>query len=73
MDRINLPLMNPSIETLTTCPVCKNDQTHFVLRIKDHSVSGEFFDVFECGQCSLRFTKDAPPDEKMGAYYQSED
>jgi len=64
--------MSPSPETLLTCPVCNSNQTFFSLKIKDHSVSGEFFDVFECPQCSLRFTKDAPSDDKIGRYYQSE-
>jgi SAM-dependent methyltransferase len=55
------------------CPVCHSDQTHFALRVKDHSVSGEFFDVLQCERCSLRFTKDPPEGEKMSRYYQSED
>ncbi len=65
--------MNPAHEPLLICPVCKSDQTHFALKVKDHSVSGEIFDVFECSQCSLRFTKNAPSEENIGAYYQSED
>jgi SAM-dependent methyltransferase len=32
-----------------------------------------FFDVFECPRCSLRFTMDPPPEEKIGHYYESED
>ncbi len=55
------------------CPVCKSDHTYFALKVKDHSVSGEIFDIFECTQCSLRITKNAPSEEYMSAYYQSED
>ena len=55
------------------CPVCKSNQTHFALKVKDHSISGEYFDIFECKRCSLRFTKDSPPEDKIGLYYQSED
>jgi 2-polyprenyl-3-methyl-5-hydroxy-6-metoxy-1,4-benzoquinol methylase len=66
-------LTNPAHEPLLICPVCKSEETHFVLKVKDHSVSGEIFDVFECAQCSLRFTKDGPSEENIGAYYQSED
>jgi 2-polyprenyl-3-methyl-5-hydroxy-6-metoxy-1,4-benzoquinol methylase len=55
------------------CPVCQNTQTHFALRVKDHSVSQEFFDIYECPRCGFRFTKNPPAGEKMGRYYQSED
>jgi 2-polyprenyl-3-methyl-5-hydroxy-6-metoxy-1,4-benzoquinol methylase len=65
--------MNPATESNTHCPVCNSDQTHFVLKVKDHSVSGEFFDIFQCSRCSFRFTINIPPDDKIGAYYQSED
>jgi SAM-dependent methyltransferase len=65
--------MNPEPESVHHCPVCNCDKTHFALKVKDHSVSGEIFEVFECPQCSLRFTKDAPPGEKIGIYYESED
>jgi 2-polyprenyl-3-methyl-5-hydroxy-6-metoxy-1,4-benzoquinol methylase len=54
------------------CPVCQSDQTHFALKIKDFSVSGEFFEVLECSRCSLRFTKNTPSADQMGRYYQSE-
>ena len=43
------------------------------MRVKDHSVSGEFFEIFECPRCNLRFTKDPPSGGKMGVYYESED
>jgi SAM-dependent methyltransferase len=56
-----------------TCPVCNSDKTRFALKVQDHSVSREFFDVFECPRCGLRFTKNPPPGEKMGIYYESED
>ena len=65
--------MNPPSESIVICPVCNSDQTHFALKVKDHSVSGDYFIVYECPQCSLRFTKDAPPGEKIGVYYESED
>jgi len=65
--------MNPSPENKCCCPVCNSDQTRFVLRVKDHSVSAEYFEVYECARCRLRFTKDAPASEKIGVYYESED
>jgi SAM-dependent methyltransferase len=65
--------MNSFPESIVSCPVCNSEQTRFALKVKDHSVSGEYFDVFECPRCSLRFTKDAPASEKIGVYYESED
>jgi 2-polyprenyl-3-methyl-5-hydroxy-6-metoxy-1,4-benzoquinol methylase len=66
-------LMNPALEPPLICPVCNSDKTHFTLKVKDHSVSGDFFDVLECSQCSLRFTWNAPSEENIDVYYQSED
>jgi 2-polyprenyl-3-methyl-5-hydroxy-6-metoxy-1,4-benzoquinol methylase len=66
-------LINRSAESMVICPVCNNEETRFALKVKDHSVSAEFFDVFECSRCNLRFTKDPPPGENIGTYYESED
>jgi SAM-dependent methyltransferase len=65
--------MNPSGESIDHCPVCNNSHTYFALKVKDHSVSGEYFDVYECSRCSLRFTHHAPPGDRIGIYYESED
>jgi 2-polyprenyl-3-methyl-5-hydroxy-6-metoxy-1,4-benzoquinol methylase len=65
--------MNPSFEAQLICPVCNSNQTYFSLKVKDHSVSGEYFEIFECRRCSLRITKDPPTEDKIGRYYQSED
>ncbi len=54
------------------CPVCKSEQVHFALKAKDHTVSGEYFEIWECNHCSLRFTRNPPPPESIGRYYQSE-
>jgi SAM-dependent methyltransferase len=64
--------MNPIGELIVSCPVCNNKSPFFALKVKDHSVTGEFFDIFECPQCSLRFTRQPPQGEKMGVYYESE-
>jgi SAM-dependent methyltransferase len=40
--------------------------------VKDHSVSGETFQIAECGSCSLRFTQDVPGIEAISPYYKSE-
>lgn len=57
----------------THCPVCQSTAIHFALRVKDHTVSGESFDIFSCEDCSLRFTQDAPNQAEIGTYYKAED
>ena len=41
--------------------------------VKDHSVSGETFPVWECAACTLRFTQDIPAPSSIGRYYHSDD
>ena len=55
------------------CPVCNSSQINPLVTLKDHSVSGESFVVWQCSQCSLRFTQDVPDAESIGPYYKSED
>lgn len=57
----------------THCPVCHSPQIDPLVTIKDHSVSGESFVVWQCRQCSLRFTQDVPDAESIAPYYKSED
>lgn len=55
------------------CPVCESTAIHKVLSAKDHTVSGHLFEIWQCAQCSLRFTQDIPDKDEIGKYYQSED
>jgi 2-polyprenyl-3-methyl-5-hydroxy-6-metoxy-1,4-benzoquinol methylase len=55
------------------CPVCNSTEVKKELKVKDHSVSGEEFEVWECHSCSLRFTQDIPDEQAIGLYYQSAD
>lgn len=55
-----------------SCPNCGSSAISFVLTAKDFTVSGESFDIWECKNCTLRFTQDIPGSEEMGKYYQSE-
>ena len=55
------------------CPVCNAPDIYPVLKAKDHTVSSEEFDVWECSECRLRFTQDVPDEDAIGPYYQSED
>ncbi len=56
----------------TSCPVCNSSRISRRFEVKDHSVSGEIFEVWECADCTLRFTQDIPPSSEIGRYYQSD-
>lgn len=57
----------------THCPVCNSHDINPLLTVKDHSVSKEEFVVWQCGNCTLRFTQDVPDEDSIGPYYQSQD
>lgn len=57
----------------THCPVCSSTAINPLLNVRDHSVSKEEFTVWQCADCSLRFTQDVPDQEMIGPYYQSQD
>jgi 2-polyprenyl-3-methyl-5-hydroxy-6-metoxy-1,4-benzoquinol methylase len=65
--------MNPVPASTVNCPVCNSSKSRFVLQVKDHSVSGEYFNIFECAVCGLRFTYPVPPVDQIGKYYKSDD
>lgn len=54
------------------CPICSDDRIYRELSVKDYTVSLERFDVWECKNCSLRFTQNVPVAQEIGRYYQSE-
>ena len=62
-----------SIVHYTHCPACGSSGIHPVLAAKDNAVSGKLFPIWECADCSLRFTQDAPAANVIGQYYKSED
>lgn len=57
----------------TSCPVCGSPALQSVMSVRDHSVSGETFQVLHCVACTARFTQDIPALSAIGPYYQSED
>jgi 2-polyprenyl-3-methyl-5-hydroxy-6-metoxy-1,4-benzoquinol methylase len=56
----------------TSCPNCGDTNISKVLAAKDHTVSKEEFEIWECKNCTLRFTQNIPDQENIGRYYQSE-
>jgi SAM-dependent methyltransferase len=59
--------------TYQFCPVCNSSGIQQVLTAKDHTVSFESFSIWQCANCSLRFTQNIPSPEEIGRYYQSEE
>lgn len=57
----------------TTCPVCNSTELEPALHAVDHTVSHETFAIWQCRQCTLRFTQDVADAASIGAYYRSED
>lgn len=54
------------------CPCCDSQSISKVLQCKDHTVSKETFDVWECAACKIRFTQNVPESDFIGTYYQSD-
>jgi 2-polyprenyl-3-methyl-5-hydroxy-6-metoxy-1,4-benzoquinol methylase len=58
--------------TYTSCPACGNASISKALVCRDYTVSHQEFEVWECSNCSLRFTQYVPTADAIGPYYQSE-
>lgn len=56
----------------TSCPCCNSNSIKEVLVAKDYTVTKENFGVWECGNCTLRFTQDIPDVESIAPYYKAE-
>ena len=55
-----------------SCPNCGAKNIFHALDAKDYTVSGEQFEIWECKNCTQRFTQNIPGAERIGRYYQSE-
>jgi len=58
--------------TYSSCPICKSAGIQKKLAAEDYTVSHQNFEIWECGNCSLRFTQHIPSGDAIGAYYQSD-
>ncbi|MEO6837579.1 MAG: class I SAM-dependent methyltransferase, partial [Ginsengibacter sp.] len=54
-------------------PNCGSKNISVVLSAKDYTVSGDKFEIWECKDCTQRFTQNIPEKENIGAYYESQD
>ena len=60
-----------SIITYQQCPCCGS--THITPQLKaiDYTVSKDFFEIWHCNNCTLRFTQYVPDAENISPFYQS--
>jgi 2-polyprenyl-3-methyl-5-hydroxy-6-metoxy-1,4-benzoquinol methylase len=55
----------------TSCPCCNSEKINEVLIAKDYTVSKEDFSIWECVNCTVRFTQNIPDAASIAPYYQS--
>jgi 2-polyprenyl-3-methyl-5-hydroxy-6-metoxy-1,4-benzoquinol methylase len=55
------------------CPGCGSGNIVKALQAKDFTLSGEVFEIWQCDDCTLRFTQNIPDQNRIGKYYQSHD
>jgi SAM-dependent methyltransferase len=55
-----------------SCPCCGQKDIAPALAAEDYTVSHRRFEIWECKNCTLRFTQNVPDPAEIGAYYQSE-
>ena len=65
--------MEAHIISYSICPACGATAITKVMSAVDYLVSGKAFDIYECGECSLRFTQDGPDAQSVDQYYKSSD
>jgi 2-polyprenyl-3-methyl-5-hydroxy-6-metoxy-1,4-benzoquinol methylase len=58
---------------LAHCPLCNAENHKFFLKVKDHMITKENFNIFECSSCGFHFTNPRPSLSNIGHYYKSED
>lgn len=58
-------------EILTSCPACNAPEINFSTNVPDYYFSKEVFEVWECKNCTLKFTQNRPDPNAIGKYYDS--
>lgn len=61
------------MEKIDKCIVCGNQKSENFLEVKDYFLSNEVFTIVNCPVCGLKFVNPRPEEEKLGAYYKSDD
>lgn len=60
-----------SIIHFNECPICRSPEIQASLNAKDYTVSLENFEIWQCKNCTARFTQNIPGKNQIGKYYQS--
>ncbi len=61
-----------ALESVPICPICSSSSFTKFLSAKDHTTTGEQFEIVKCAQCSFTLTNPRPGINSIGKYYQSE-
>ena len=56
----------------TLCPVCGSAGISKIFKVKDNTASQEYFDIYHCSSCQVRFTQNAPSEASINEYYKSD-
>src|ERR1700712_5866330 len=59
--------------TYSSCPCCGADKIGNLLAAQDYTVSKERFEIWQCENCTARFTQHVPDQSSISRYYQSEE
>lgn len=59
------------IKSNTTCPICHGYRVSYYVSCQDNFTTEEVFKLYQCDNCQLLFTKDAPTPNQMERYYSS--
>ena len=57
---------------VASCPICQEEGLKKMVTCQDYFVSNEHFDLYECKNCGFIQTANAPSENEIGKYYQSE-
>lgn len=63
----------PDIIHYTNCPACHSTAIGYAITATDFTVTRKLFEIWECRDCTLRFTQHVPGVDSIGAYYASQD
>ena len=58
---------------IKNCPVCDSSDFASFMDVPDWLVSKETFNISKCTSCGFKFTSDAPSENLVGPYYNSEE
>jgi 2-polyprenyl-3-methyl-5-hydroxy-6-metoxy-1,4-benzoquinol methylase len=58
---------------ITSCPVCSSQEFSTFKKVTDWLVSKEVFTISQCDNCKFKFTANAPVEQNIGPYYNSEE